>query len=79
MFAAWPSAPTARTGYANVLVPAGTVGATYWIESKSLGSSSSFSTRIAWRLLDAATCAVLSADEAVTASAISPENCGKAV
>jgi hypothetical protein len=62
-------------GIANVLVPAGTVNATYWIESTELGSSSTFSTRIAWRLLDVATCAVLSVGQAVTASAISPENC----
>ena len=62
-------------GIANVLVPAGTIGATYWIESTELGSSSNFQTRIAWRLLDAASCDVLSVGVAQTSQAISPQNC----
>jgi hypothetical protein len=62
-------------GIASVLVPAGTSGATYWIESAELGSSSNFQTRIAWRMLDPTTCAVLSNGVDQTTSAISPNNC----
>lgn len=59
----------------SVLVPNGTNAQTYWIESTSNGSSSTFSTTINWRMLDAATCVQLSAGQAQTASAISPANC----
>ena len=62
-------------GISNVLVPAGTVNATYWIESAQLGASSNFRTTITWRLLDAGTCAALSTGVAQTANAISPNNC----
>ena len=59
----------------SVLVPAGTNNATFWIVAASTGASSSFQSTINWRLLDAATCAVLSSGQAQTASAISPNNC----
>ncbi len=59
----------------SVLVPAGTVNATYWIVSVSTQSASNFQTTIYWELLDATTCAVLRSGEAATAGAISPANC----
>lgn len=58
----------------SIVVPNGTVGKTYWIESLSLSASSSFSTTINWRLL-AADCTVLRSGTAQTASAIEPQNC----
>ncbi|RYC07305.1 hypothetical protein [Nocardioides zhouii] len=72
-----PPSPACPGGIAggNVLVPAGTSNATYWIESNSLGSSSTFSSRITFRLLAVGSCAVLRTGEAFTASAISPANC----
>lgn len=59
----------------SVLVPAGTVNATYWIVSVTTAASSSFQSTITWELLDAATCAVLRSGQAQTAQAISPANC----
>ena len=60
----------------TIVVPANptAIPMTYWIESAATQSSSSFSTRIAWRLL-AADCTVLLTGTAVTATAISPTNC----
>lgn len=62
----------------SILVPAGTTNATYWIVSKSTQSSSTFSSRITWRLLSATGCTVLRSGEAATASAIAPANCNGA-
>jgi len=69
------SACTGGVPGGSVLLLDGTVGQKYWIESNSLGSSSSFSTTINWRMLAAGTCEVLSEGTAQTASAISPANC----
>ncbi len=59
----------------TITVPDGTVSGKYWIESASNGSSSTFSTTINWRMLDASSCAVLFTGQAQTAAAISPANC----
>ena len=59
----------------SVLVPHGTTGQTYWIESAVTDDSSKFSTTIEWRMLSAATCAQLFTGSAQTTSAISPQNC----
>lgn len=60
----------------SILVPAGTTTPLrFWIESKSLGDSSIFSSRIGWRILDATTCAILRTGEAFTTTAIQPANC----
>lgn len=63
-------------GVANgtIVVPAGTNAQAYWIESVSLQSSSTFSTRIEYRLLNS-DCTVISTGAAQTAQAISPANC----
>lgn len=62
-------------GVASVVVPAGTVNATYWIVSATTDNSSTFSTTINWRLLDAE-CNVLDTGAAQTTHAIAPQNCG---
>lgn len=71
-----PPAPTCPGGVPDgtILVPAGTNAGTYWIESTSNDDSSSFSTRISYRLLNA-DCSVILTDTAFTTSAISPLNC----
>lgn len=72
--AAYTGCPGGVSG-GSILVPAGTVNATYWIVSATTQSSSSFSSRITWQLLSASDCTVLSSGQAATASAIEPANC----
>ena len=70
-----PSGCTGGLTGGSVLVPAGTTSATYWIESAPTGSADDFASTIYWRLLDAATCDVLSSGNAKTTGAIQPQNC----
>lgn len=72
-----PTRSTCSGGVPNgsVVIPANTVNQTFWIESVSLGDSSTFSTRINWRLLDATTCEVIYDGSSQTTQAISPQNC----
>lgn len=76
-----PSTPSDCLGgvtNGGVLVPNGTTDKKFWIESNSLGDSSSFSSTIRWRMLDAETCETLTSGQSQTASAIEPQNCGSA-
>ncbi len=59
----------------SIVVASGSNALKYWIESVELDTASNFQTTINFRLLDAATCAVISTGQAQTAGAISPVNC----